>query len=282
VRLKITYSDDPLRPVLPYWIDTDTCDVDPTFDVPGGKGRGSTYTDRHHFRVPGGAGGRIITAGGHLHGGGKFVDLRSRTCDRTLVNSRAYYGQPGHSFYRVRPTLHEPSPIRMGIHNSAEGIPISSGEDLELVAGYDNEIPHTRVMSIMALYVAQEAVPQCAPMPGDVQETNRPGDFRKPYPRFKVPLIRKPDDPFRRASRGNNVGTYFFRPDRITARRGQKVTWTFRGGVLHTVSVANGPRGFSSPWIGDGKYSYTPRKRGRYRLFCALHPAAMTQELRVK
>jgi plastocyanin len=50
------------------------------------------------------------------------------------------------------------------------------------------------------------------------------------------------------------------------------------------VSVANGPRGFSSYYIGQvgGSYSFTPKVKGTYRLVCMVHPTTMAQTLVVK
>ena len=52
---------------------------------------------------------------------------------------------------------------------------------------------------------------------------------------------------------------------------------------LHNVTLADGPRGFSSEHLSDGR---TCRKRltvpGRYKLFCGLHPVSMTQTVRVR
>ena len=99
--------------------------------------------------------GRIIGAQGHLHGGGKYQTLRNTSCgNERLIRSQAYYGHPDHIFYRVRPMLHEPSPISMSRTISPSGIPVSAGDQLELTAAYDNGLPHTRVMSIMMAYLA--------------------------------------------------------------------------------------------------------------------------------
>ena len=104
VRTRITYSDTPKTEVTPLWIDTEGCDPDPTYTVEGDDGRGSTAYDRALWTVP--MDGRIIGAQGHLHGGGKYQALRNTTCDNELlIRSRAYYGQPDHIFYRVRPIL---------------------------------------------------------------------------------------------------------------------------------------------------------------------------------
>ena len=43
------------------------------------------------------------------------------------------------------------------------------------------------------------------------------------------------------------------------------------------MTLANGPIGFSSPNHQNGRWSYTFKRKGRYELFCALHPVAMSQ-----
>jgi plastocyanin len=68
----------------------------------------------------------------------------------------------------------------------------------------------------------------------------------------------------------------------VVVERGTPVTWKFDGGTLHDVAVANGPLAWSSEWIQKGEFTYTPRKRGTYGLFCTLHPGFRSQELKVK
>ena len=60
---------------------------------------------------------------------------------------------------------------------------------------------------------------------------------------------------------------------------GEKITWQFRGFEPHSVSVANGPRGFSSNYLGvtRGSYSFTPTVPGTYKLTCLIHPTTMSQ-----
>jgi plastocyanin len=287
VRTTITYEDAAdLKPVQPWFIDSENCREDPVFDVPGNGRRGSTFVDTHRFTTP--RSGRLIAAGGHLHGGGKYNRLVDDTCGRTLVDSRAYYGMPDHEFYRVKPVLHEASPVRIGIWQSAQGIPISAGAQLRLLAGYDNRDPHTRVMNILLGYFAPGPVDGCEPMPTDLVETNRPARFRSQPPPYRVPQFYRPGGKERKVGRkAIRVGSMFFNPARISARKGQRITWRFTGGTRHSVTVTGGPGSapiaFSSPWLGGGAtYSYRPRKRGTYKLFCSLHPAAMTQTLRVR
>jgi hypothetical protein len=281
VRTRITYSDTPKTELTPLWIDTEGCDVDPTYTVEGDGRRGSTDFDRSVYEVP--MDGRIIGAQGHLHGGGKYQTLRNTSCgNELLVKSRGYYGRPDHIFYRVRPMLHEPSPISMSRTISPSGIPVSAGDQLRLTAAYDNGLPHTRVMSIMMAYLLPGEVDGCQEPPDDLVTQDVPKSYRKPYPRFKVPLMAPPTGPFKPLGSGIGVSDYFFSKRRVVVERGTEVTWRFDADRPHDVSVANGPRGFSSEWIQNGEYSYTPRKRGLYSLYCTLHPGRMSQELKVK
>jgi plastocyanin len=43
------------------------------------------------------------------------------------------------------------------------------------------------------------------------------------------------------------------------------------------VTLANGPAGFASPSMRKGTFTYRFTRPGKYRLFCSLHPARMTQ-----
>ncbi len=79
------------------------------------------------------------------------------------------------------------------------------------------------------------------------------------------------------------VGDQYFRPARLTSNAGERITWRFAGVEPHSVTVANGPRGFSSNYLGQaaGEYSFTPTVPGTYRLTCLIHPTTMGQTLKV-
>ena len=281
VRTRITYSDTPKTEVTPLWIDTEGCDIDPTFTIKGNGGKGSTAYDRALWTVP--MDGRIMGAQGHLHGGGKYQALRNTSCGNDLlIRSRAYYGHPDHIFYRVRPLLHEPSPISMSRTVSPSGIPVSAGDQLRLTAAYDNRLPHTRVMSIMMAYLVPGEVDGCQEPPDDLITQDVPKSYRKRYPPFRVPLMAPPTGPFKPFRNAIGVSDYFFSKRRVVVERGTEVTWRFDADREHDVSVASGPRGFSSEWIRKGEFSYTPKKRGLYSLYCTLHPGLMSQELKVR
>jgi plastocyanin len=135
--------------------------------------------------------------------------------------------------------------------------------------------------------VRDDAVSGCAPLPGDVREVTRPARYDRAAPYVydrTVPQLFSPSGRWRAVGRVLPVGDQFFRPGRLTARVGETVTWRFAGVEPHSVTVANGPRGFSSNYLGqvDGTYSFTPTVRGTYRLTCLIHPTTMGQTLRVR
>jgi plastocyanin len=64
--------------------------------------------------------------------------------------------------------------------------------------------------------------------------------------------------------------------------RGATVRWHFADPQKHDVTLASGPEGFASPWIGrGGRYTHTFEKPGTYLLQCSLHSAQMSQVVKV-
>ena len=60
---------------MPYWIRANGCEtIQPSYTVPGGGGPGSTYERTWTWNVP--MTGRIVAAGGHLHGGARSMEAR--------------------------------------------------------------------------------------------------------------------------------------------------------------------------------------------------------------
>jgi plastocyanin len=182
--------------------------------------------------------------------------------------------------------------------NSASGFPVSAGERLRLHSNYDARLPHTRVMGIMVVFLAPDPAaraPAGCERPADLTEyrTSEPG--RAVAPRFTVPLIgigrdgrarviAKPPGRRVRVRSGARitVGDRFFSRPNVTLPAGGLLRWRFASRELHNVTVANGPRGFSSRNL-DANRTYAKRLKapGTYKLFCALHPVSMTQTVKV-
>ena len=58
--------------------------------------------------------------------------------------------------------------------------------------------------------------------------------------------------------------------------------WLFEGSDLHNVTVANGPRGFSSANLnGSRDFRRKLKTPGTYQMFCGLHPVSMTSTVKV-
>jgi hypothetical protein len=286
VRTRIHYTTEPREPVAPMVIgECSHLANGMAYDVPGGGAPGSVHVDESTWTAP--FSGRLLAAFSHQHGGGKHQLLESRTCGRRLFKAPVYHGRPGHTYNTLRPILHEPGPIGTGSYATAEGVPIVAGEVLRRAAVHDDHNLHVAAMGFwIALFVRDDSVERCGPLPRDVVEINRPRRFdRTPNHELVVPQLARPAGAFRPfdgdplAVRDN-----FFRPQKVTAAVGETVTWSFGGSRPHTVTVANGPRGFSSIYWGrtSGTYSVTPRVPGTYRLTCLVHPTSMAQTLEVR
>ena len=297
IQYRVTYDTAPKTPVTPYWLDIENCKADPVFDIPGGKKPGATTRRSSVWNVP--QSGRIVAAGGHVHGGAKQLDLKRTGPDCTLYSSKPTWGSAKHPFYNVKPVLHEPGPINMSGFTSATGMPVRQGERLRLDADYDGEQMHTRVMGIFVLFMAPDAAApasrSCAP-PADLRNWTADERGRAKPPRFQVPLIgldgkgraREIAAPkgARRSLRSGaqiGVGDSFFTRKNVSVAAGSTLKWKFTGQLLHNVTVADGPRGFSSAHLDQGRvYKAKLRAPGTYKLFCALHPVQMTETIKVR
>lgn len=302
IQYHVTVDTNPsLTATNPYWLDVKNCLSDPVFDAPGGGRPGSTFSIASDFRVP--ESGRIVAGGGHVHGGAKDLTFSEPDCgDRTVYVSRPAWGTSDNAFYNVKPVLHEPGPIAMSGFISGQGYPVARGQRLRVTARYDDARTHTRAMGIGVVFIAPDpSVAGCGPPPDDVFEylTNQP--HRKRAPRFTVPLIglnssgraveiAKPPGRVTWLGRGGTIeaGDLFFRGPRggspnVAIPTGATLRWRFDGSTLHNVTVANGPRGFSSRHLSDGRVFKERFKRpGTYKIFCALHPVSMTQVVEVR
>jgi hypothetical protein len=299
VRYKVTYDTDPaVKPVKPIWMDVENCRSDPVYDVPGGRKPGSVHRRSTTWTAP--EGGRIVGGGGHVHGGAKGLRLSQPACgDRTLLESRPLWGNPDHPFYRVKPVLHEPGPVSMSGSLSAQGWPLARGERVKLTSTYDAELPHTRVMGILVHYFAPDptVTDRCGAQPTDVATGQmRPQPGRARTPKVVVPLtglnargravhINRPPGKLHQGKRRNRIRVidFAFAKRNLRVPRGARVRWDFRPATLHNVTLASGPRGFSSPNLSAGRsYRTTLKRRGTYKLFCGLHPVSMTQRIVVR
>ena len=285
IEYKITYETErQLAPAYMVWLDIENCLQDPVFDVPGGGGAGSTYSRSMTWTAP--MAGRIVAGGGHLHGGGINTVISQPDCgDRKLYTSLPLYGLPDDPVYKARPVIHEPGPINMSGFHSQQGLPLAKGQKLKLTATYDNRYPHTRVMGIFGNYFVPDGsvTDGCATLPA-FQNFASTAPGRRHPPRFKVPLARKPVGRVKNLPKGGtiSVGDFQFKPERIRTRVGSTLRWKFDGYNVHDVTVATGPRGFSSPNMnGERVYRKKLKSPGTYRLYCTLHAKKMVQEIRV-
>jgi plastocyanin len=79
------------------------------------------------------------------------------------------------------------------------------------------------------------------------------------------------------------VHDFLFSRPNVTIDQGDMLRWRFGGSNLHNITLANGPRGFSSTHL-NGERSFTKRFRvpGTYRLLSGLHPVQMTETVKVR
>jgi plastocyanin len=178
----------------------------------------------------------------------------------------------------IKPVMHENGPKHMTTFSTTDGIPVAAGDRLRLTATYDNNLPHTRVMGIMILYLAPSAEAPCETVPAlPVDPESHPGA----PPRVTLPLLVQPTAGARSVF-STWMGDFQYGAPRVTLRRGTTFRWMFAGPSRHDVTLASGPVGFASPSRAHGSFSYRFAKPGEYRLFCSLHPTKMTEIVTVR
>jgi plastocyanin len=65
-----------------------------------------------------------------------------------------------------------------------------------------------------------------------------------------------------------------FKPQTATAKVGEKVTWTNKDQIAHTVTSKTGPEKFDSGTLSGGDtFSFTPKQAGTYQYVCLIHPS---------
>jgi hypothetical protein len=144
-------------PVLPLWMRVVSC-RDEYFDVPGGGGPGSVFTEARQIVAQ--RTGRIVVATGHLHGGAVGLTLSEPRCgSRTLLTAQPVYRTGA-------PPVHD-GPVHVTSFFSPVGIPIFRGQALGVAATYDNSVPLDDVMGTLHLYVARDRPKafDCGPLP---------------------------------------------------------------------------------------------------------------------
>jgi plastocyanin len=302
LRYRVTVITGPparrMTDVLPMWLRADGCEVEPAYDVNGDGDPAQHNLQTAAWRMP--VDGRIVAAGGHLHGGAYDLRVTQPRCgDRTLIHNAPRYGEPSDLVYHVFPVLHEPGPISTGWQLSKAGIPVRKGELLNVTGDYDQSEPHGRVMAITHLYVARDSnVPAgCPRLPSDIRTVwSRPRGRSLP-PRVTIPLSRlnsrgrvvsvdrPPGDEVVSDTPDTAVGTTLqaFAPANLSIPTGASVTWRFDDDYAHNVSLASGPRGVYSPNFHQGAtYTHQFTVPGTYKLFCYLHPLTMNQVVTVR
>ena len=284
VRTRVYYTREKREPVYPTVVG-DCRRIGMAYDVPGGGDAGDNFTNTTEWTSP--VNGRILLAASHQHGGAKYHTLSSQTCGRRVYKARTYHAPDDHIYNTIRPILHEPGPIGNGTLRSAAGVPIRQGEVFQRTGVHDNSNLHVQSMSFWVLFIVKDdSVTDCAPLPDDVIDVGRPRRFdRTPNHGLVVPQLMKPDGRIGAFDGGPlTVGDEFFKPERVRAKAGEEVVWSFSGLEPHSVTVANGPRGFSSTYFGQtsGEYRFTPTVKGTYRMTCLVHPTTMGQDLIVE
>jgi hypothetical protein len=124
IRYTVRYvTGEALTPVKPVWLDVRNCTggIDPVFDVPGGGKRFSTFTRTADFTMP--ESGRLISGGGHLHGGGLRLELRNATCGTVPFTSRPDLGWAEAQAAAARARADEDVLVPLD-----DGIPVAKGQ----------------------------------------------------------------------------------------------------------------------------------------------------------
>jgi hypothetical protein len=143
IQYKVGYqpgaTSENTRGVTPFFLDVDGCG-DSAYDVPGDGGAGSVHTNTRTWNVP--WDGYLVSAGGHVHGGGIEVALRDDTSGAECrMVARYEHGHPHNA-----PGSITTCPIHMRVEQ---------GDPFSVVSRYDNSEPVPGAMGIVMAYAWQ-------------------------------------------------------------------------------------------------------------------------------
>jgi plastocyanin len=72
----------------------------------------------------------------------------------------------------------------------------------------------------------------------------------------------------------------YFPAGKITVHKGTTVVWSWNTDDKHTVTEINGKWG--SKMTKNGRFKHTFKKKGRFTVYCLVHPTIMRQKVVVK
>jgi plastocyanin len=296
VEYRVRTDTAPRTAVRPMWVRANGCGPASSYNVPGDGGPGSVHDRVEHWTVP--VSGRIVAAGGHLHGGARNLTMTQPACgNRQIYENTPYFGPPDHPVYTAEPFLHEAGPVNTSWFSTPTGVPVRKGEVLDVHGVYDNQHARGAVMAITHVYLApDERVPGgCGPLPADAAQSPQPPGTRRAAPYQRIPLwkldafgrpveLAEPESPaievpdgFLIALRRNR-----YAPENVLIRAGESINWRFDDRERHNLTFASGPRVVAGQTMSRGERAQTRFDvPGRYQLFCYLHPMTMREQITV-
>lgn len=128
------------RAVRAFFLDVTGCRA--AYNVPGNGGPGSIHTATRTWTAP--WDGYLVTAVGHMHGGGIDLSLRDDLTGRVCTMTATYDDEHGGSGGHMAP----PAEItRCPIH-----YPVEQGQQFSVISRYDNSQPIQGAMGIVRAY----------------------------------------------------------------------------------------------------------------------------------
>ena len=255
-----------------------------SYDVPGGGKKGSNFVDSSDWVAP--FNGRMLVASSHQHGGGKYHTLDSRTCKRRLFKAPVYHGLAKHPYNTIRPILHEPGPIGTGAYATRQGHPDRARARCCGARRSTTTTTCTWPRWASGPPGSSRTTPSrsAASCPSDIVEINKPKRYdRTPNYDLEVPQLSKPRGAFGAFDGSAARGRRRLLPARPASRprSASRSPGASAATEPHSVTVANGPRGFSSVYWGQRRAAptrVTPKVKGTYKLVCLVHPTTMARD----
>ncbi|MEA2409928.1 MAG: hypothetical protein QOC77_489 [Thermoleophilaceae bacterium] len=82
------------------------------------------------------------------------------------------------------------------------------------------------------------------------------------------------------ATKTTSLRDDYFAKSKITVSKGTTVVWQWKTDDEHTVTDFNGK--FGSKQTDHGRFTHKFKKRGKFTVYCLVHPTIMRQKIVVK